>query len=431
MGNGPTGDAPSTATAATSPPSGPAVADVRSRALAVLVAHWDPELRATLPHPVTYPHRWLWDSCFHVIAWTALGRPEGRTELRSVLSSALPTVAGRGFLPHMVFGDPRRDGDGVDRGRLRGMSSFTQPPVHVLALEAVVAAEGGAEPWMLEAAADGLEWLWAHRLHDGLLTIVHPWESGADISPRWDDWYRAVDVAGSVPTLETPGLRKDATGYDAVVRLYDRLVKTADYDAVGVAVSNPAFVAAPSAFNAIAADAARRLADLTGSTRWRGRAADLAAAIDAQLWDGAEQMWLDRRDQPADLDATSARIPTVDGVVAALATPSAERAEAALRQCVGSGRLAAPYGPRFLPADHPAYDPDLYWRGPTWPQLNYLLVLAARQHGLDDIADELVATTVRGAWASGFSEYWNPESGDGRGATPQSWTAVVAALLGD
>ena len=246
---------------------------------------------------------------------------------------------------------------------------------------------------------------------DGLVTIVHPWESGADVSPRFDDWYGELD-------------------YESLDNHYDQLLRAVEYDAAGAAVSNPGFMVAPAAFNAFAVDAARRLETLTERPIWRRRADALAAAVDAQLWDEREELWSDRAVAPSGAGATSAAVPTLDGVLGALATTSSERARAALDQCIATGRFAAPFGPRYVPADHPRYDPDRYWRGPAWPQLNFLLSVAARRHGLHELARELAETTVRGVWKSGFSEYWNPETGEARGATPQSW-ATIAVRLAD
>jgi hypothetical protein len=390
----------------------PSWSAVAAEATRILESHWNAALRCTVPNAIVYPHRWLWDSCFHVMAWAALGRPEADIELQSLMASRLPTLIGGGFIPHMVYADPWRNGNGIDRGVLRGMSSFTQPPVYAMALMSLRTAGTEAAPWLVPAVAEALEWLWGARLHHGLLTIVHPWESGADVAPRFDDWYGPLQ-------------------FDRLPDHYDRLVKATRYDTAGVASSNVAFGVAPAAFNAISADAAGRLAAMGGADTWLRRQADLRSAIDEQLWDEREELWIDRADVftsgRSDQGGSNA-IPTLDGILGSLGTDSRERAERALRQCVGGGRFAAPFGPRYLPGDHPLYRPDVYWRGPAWPQLNFLLVEAARRHGLDDIAGELAETTVRGAWASYFSEYWNPETGAACGATPQSWTTIVAAL---
>jgi glycogen debranching enzyme len=112
----------------------------------------------------------------------------------------------------------------------------------------------------------------------------------------------------------------------------------------------------------------------------------------------------------------------------ALCTSDAGKAEKALAQLTIPERFGAPYGPRFTLREQPGYDPDAYWRGPAWPQLNYLSVLAARRWGLTSLADELATATKRAVLRAGFSEYWNPETGRGLGAKPQTWAAVAAAL---
>jgi hypothetical protein len=38
---------------------------------------------------------------------------------------------------------------------------------------------------------------------------------------------------------------------------------------------------------------------------------------------------------------------------------------------------------------------------------------------------------MTGAVASGWAEYWNPETGGGLGARPQSWTGLVLRMLAE
>jgi len=44
---------------------------VRAGAWRVLEQAWQPSLGYCRPHRRSYPHLWLWDSCFHSIAWSA------------------------------------------------------------------------------------------------------------------------------------------------------------------------------------------------------------------------------------------------------------------------------------------------------------------------------------------------------------------------
>jgi glycogen debranching enzyme len=263
---------------------------------------------------------------------------------------------------------------------------------------------------MLEQAVNALDALWRLRLRDGLLVIVHPWEAGTDDSPRWDSW------VGSTTWRRRVWTKSDRALLDSTV-----------FSADGVAIDNPAFVVAPASFNAIAADAAVTLGDLLDDESWRIRGRDLAKTLDERAWDDRENLWADVvfTGPPS---ADSVRIPTSDAVLPALCTPNQSNAEKALQQLVSPERFGAAFGPRFVPAGSGLYQPDEYWRGPAWPQLNYLLVLAARRSGLTEVAEALSLQTKRAVLQAGFAEYWNPESGQGRGAKPQTWAAVAAAL---
>ena len=374
-------------------------ARVRAGAWRVLERAWQPTLGYCRPHRRTYPHLWLWDSCFHSIAWSAFGDERAVTELAAVFEGQLAN----GFLPHMRYG--RRT---YKRGPLPEVSSFTQPPVHVRAIAAARAAGVTSSDELIDQATRALDALWRLRMRDGLLVITHPWEAGADDSPRWDAWVRS-----------TSWQRRRWTRSDR------RLLAATVFSADGVAIDNAEFVVAPASFNAIAADAAITLAELTGDTEWRSRGVALAQTLDERAWDDELGQW---SDVVFTGPVGGARVPTSDAVLPALCVENSAHATTALSQLTDPTLFAAPFGPRFVPRDHPAYRPDAYWRGPAWPQLNYLTVLAARHCDMSTLADELSTSMKRGALQSHFAEYWNPETGEGLGATPQTWTAVAAAL---
>ncbi|MBL7501528.1 hypothetical protein I6A84_37415 [Frankia sp. CNm7] len=352
-----------------------------------------------VPNPTVYPHLWLWDSCFHAISWAALGDPRAPVELASCLDAQLP----HGFVPHMRYAAPSEG-----RGPLTDRSSFTQPPIYAHAARALAERGLPVAPETLERIERGLDYLWTHRMTaEGLLFIVHPWESGSDDSPRFDDWIGRSNWSRLAFTI-----------FD------HQLVDETEFDAEGAAIWSREFVVAPAAINAFAAHAAAELAALTGTLRWRRRADDLAAAIDDVLWDPEQNHWVDL---PIIGGGPSSALPTLDGLMPALVTPDPERARLALAQAEDPAGYAAAYGPRFVPAGHPRYQPEQYWRGPAWPQLNYMLYQAALRWDATALADALAAAGRRAALVSGFAEYWNPETGAGLGASPQGWAALAAA----
>ncbi len=384
---------------------------IRTEALGLLESNWDEARGYCCPHPVRYPHLWLWDSCFHSIAWAALADSRALIELSAVFSEQFEN----GFLPHMVYAGPT-----ISRGPRDSVSSFTQPPVYGESLAAAWPLEETqgkhhvTKLQLLQAAAKGLEYLWKYRrLENGLLFILHPWESGADHSPRWDSWI--APKGEQLPMYD----REVWESYD------DLYVKAASYSPEGDAQWSDRFVVAPAAFNAIAAHAAARLFLLTGEEKWHRRSTELGDAMDQILWDESSGLFID---YPVVGGGVSARIPTLDGVLGALATNSASRASKVLDQLSDRRRFAAPYGPRYLPVDHERYQPDKYWRGPAWPQLNYLLFLACRRWGLDHHAVQLADVTRRGVRSAGFSEFWNPETGQSLAPGRQTWSAIVVAM---
>jgi hypothetical protein len=372
--------------------------ELRAACRAVLEASWRPADGFCPPNPTVYPHQWLWDSCFHAIAWAALGDGRGVTELESCLRSQLPT----GFVPHMRYLGPT-----VGRGPLPDRSSYTQPPVYAHAARVLRDAGFGVPAQTVTAIGRALECLWRDRRTDaGLVYLVHPWESGADDSPRWDSWI---------------GL--DAYDRDAYRTVDRRLVDDTVYDEAGAATWSRSFVAAPAAFNALVAHAFGEFAQLTGDAGWADRRAELVANIDRLLWDDASGLW---RDLAIIGGGESVTVPTLDGAMPLLVTRDPAKADRVLDQLRDPARFAAPYGLRYVWPDHASYDPDAYWRGPAWPQLNYLMWLAVRRWDRSDLAAEIARSSRVAATRSGFAEFWNPETGAGRGAIPQGWAALAA-----
>lgn len=383
--------------------------DVRERALNVLINHWDDRRGHTYPHTSTYAHQWLWDSCFAAICWDELGEHDkALTELGNVLSCQFPD----GFVPHIRYASPNSQ-----RGPRRDVSSFTQPPIYAHA--ARVLAERTPLPTdLVERIHHALEWLWSkRRTSDGLLFLVHPWESGADDSPRWDSWLAARHHLGNWRRVRWNR---------AQWTLFDRqLVKAAKFDEHGEAVASSVFECAPAAFNALASYAAFEYAELADDASWSERARELASIMDQSMWSEDTGLW---SDVPVVGGGDSVRVPTLDGVLGALVTEDQHKAMRSLEQLVAEDRFAAPYGLAYVARRDRSYRPDDYWRGSAWMQMNYLARLAASRWKRNDICDAISKMSLDAVDRSQFAEHWNPETGEGRGAIPLTWSALVVKM---
>ena len=98
----PSWSAPSQHTALRTPGAGAALADtgprrvgavadgidsVRREARRILEEAWDDYRGYSFPHAQVYAHLWLWDSCFHAIAWSAFGDLRAVRELEAVFAA--------------------------------------------------------------------------------------------------------------------------------------------------------------------------------------------------------------------------------------------------------------------------------------------------------------------------------------------------------
>lgn len=326
-------------------------------------AHWRPE-GFTVPHATTYPFRWLWDSCLHSVIWLALGDADRAVrELEVALSVQEPD----GFVPHLHYvSDPAHHEPFWGRP---SVSTISQPPVAGHAVATLERAGVPVPAGLRERAERAVSWWWRERRHpSGLVAVRHPWETGCDDSPRFDHWGAAdpsrwFDVKGELVASGGDGFDCAPVGLSAMVA----------WDARELGLDPPA-----------------GLLDAIGSR-----------------WDGERGTWVDA----GDAAATSGRTRTLDGLLPLLVVPDPG---------VPVDDYLAPFGPRGVHPDEPAYEPDRYWRGGVWPPLAYLLWRAGVR--------ELAAPTVAGADASGLAEWWHPETGAPGGAVPQSWAALTVLM---
>jgi hypothetical protein len=335
----------------------------------------------------------LWDSCFHVVVWAALGEGERATsELRSVFLGQTDA----GFVPHMSY-LLAPEASVAFWGR-RGSSTITQPPMYGHAAAEVVRRGVRVPADLLEAAERGLRWLVEHRrLPDGSVAVVHPWETGMDDSPRWDQaltgrWTRA-----------------------AWHRRKGELVDSLVLDGEGVAVDNPAFRVGSAGFTALVAFNLLELGAATGRPDLTALGDELSASLE------------DRFDGTNWSDGLEPSVRTLDGLLPLLVLD--RDAAGLLDSLVEPSAFGGRHGPTFVHRAEPAYDPTTYWRGSVWAQMTYLMWLVARRRGAEEVAVELAAGLRRGVTMSGFAEHWHPDTGAGYGAVPLSWDGLVVAVV--
>jgi neutral trehalase len=262
-----------------------------------------------------------------------------------------------------------------------------------------------------------------------------------DNSPAWDEAlaritltpdqipaYQRVDVR-----LADPEERPADSDYDRYAYLVS-LFRDRDYDTERIREDCP-FVIQPILFNSILVQSDRdlaRIARVVGSNpapfdEW----ADRTGAGLEKLWDAEQRIYFDY-----DVRA-GARVATwsAAGFAPLYAhVPSVERAE---RMIEGLKEVRAPLSddlwavPSLSPT-HPQFRPGLYWRGPVWPLIQWIVQQGVERYGHTELARQIAATTLELSRRDGFWEHYSPMTGRGQGDREFSWTAglVLDVLAG-
>ncbi|RPF27022.1 MGH1-like glycoside hydrolase domain-containing protein [Georgenia muralis] len=399
----------------------------------------------TVPAAGLYPHQWSWDSAFIAVGLRHVAPDRAMTELETLLAAQWAD----GRVPQIVY-DLARDDDyspGAQFWRSRDLpgspaaatAGFVQPPVHAWAALLVhrAAPELSRARGFLAGAYPRLvawhEYLRTRRDRGGagLAAVVHPWESGTDNSPLWDEALARVpdtprtairrpDLAHAGPG-ERPGAKEYARYYWLAERYRDHRCDDRDQ-------GHP-FVLEDPAFNALWARSELALAEMAGELRadprpHLDRAGEIGGSLE-RLWDEELGLYV-AHDVVADRPARRA---TVNGLVP-LVLPDLPRARTLVETLRGPGFLGA--GAVLVPSyDLRAPDADraLYWRGPAWFNMTWLVIDGLRRHGETALAAHLTGPFVDLAVRGGFPEYVDPVDGEPHGTRHFSWTAALTLDL--
>jgi hypothetical protein len=261
--------------------------------------------------------------------------------------------------------------------------------------------EGFPIDHLVEKAVAGLKFLADNRRGPhGLLRIVHPCESGADNSPRWDAF--------------CPGGFDRDRWLEKKLELVDELT----FNSYGSSVGNPGFEVYSVSFNALVAFNSAEIGRRFNNPEML-IASELTQALD-ECWSPDDATWLDLG---PDGDVLSS-VQVLDALFPCLVETRPERVDSAIPHLWSDDVFGAPYGPCSVGRSEATFDATAYWRGPSWPQLTYLLWLAMTVQERSDDALRREGRLRTSSVSSSFSEYLEPFSGSPLGAPPQTWAGL-------
>jgi glycogen debranching enzyme len=386
----------------------------------------------TIPTKGLYPFQWNWDSCLTALGQSHFDESRAWTEIETLFAHQWPD----GMVPHIVFHTPN-DGyfPGPDvwaTGRPVPTSGITQPAVAGFAIRRLFDRARATERAraLLPKVAAWHRWFYDTRdpAGEGLVAIIHPWESGRDNSIDWDDAFSRVPTDGIAPYTRRdtqhapPEHRPTKEHYDRYLWLVEHFRalhwdNTKLHDASPFQIVDPGFNAILIRSSADLADLAEALGEAALAAENRDLAARGAAAMES-LWSEDHGQYLCRDRVTGALVESS----SVGGLLAAFAPIPPDRA----------ARIADTierHATRFRVASHAPDDPRFqakrYWRGPVWLVVNYMIADGLAQAGFDGPARAITQASLDLIRMSGFAEYYDPHSGEPLGGRRFSWTAAM------
>ena len=328
---------------------------------------------AMTPSMIHYVGVWQWDAFFHALAYRHVEKHLAHDQIRIVLDHQRED----GMIPDAVH----------DEGVVTSLNfpvdaDVTKPPLLAWAAYKLYEQDGDSE-FLDEIYEPIVRWnKWWFEKNDldgnGLCEYQHPFSSGLDDSPLWDD---------GMP-VESPDLN---------TYLY------------------------------LQQECLAKIAGVIGKEEdaemWRRRAQAMAQRMIEFAWDADNGLfWARRNGSRVNVRTPFNLFPLITGQM------PPDISNRLVSHLMDERQFWSRYPVPTVAMDDPKFDPYQMWRGPTWVNVNYLLIEGLQRSGYPDLARELRQRTLDLICChTDIYEYYNPVSGENppNAASMFGWSSAV------
>ena len=392
--------------------------------------------RYTVPTHGLYPFQWNWDSCLTAIGFAHFDVERAWVEIETLFEHQWDD----GMVPHIIF-HQQNDGyfpgpDIWNTNRPVPTSGITQPPVAGYCLKKVVERTPHQSAYLdrlrnlLKKIHSWHEWFYECRdpNSEGLVAIIHPWESGRDNSVDWDEALARVPTEGVKAfqrrdtTHANPDHRPTQEQYERYIWLVQRF-ESLNWDNTVLHKHSPFQVVDPG-FNAMLLQS---IYDIGTLAREIGEI-EVANASETMFKKGIkalDSLWNDNLKQYVCFDRVAQKHvnnASIGGLIPVLTQiPRKRKQTIADKLC----RLSTRFG---IPSQDPGssqFERYRYWRGPIWLIINYMICDGLMDEDHHELSQKICETSIDLIKTSGFAEYYDPIDGTGCGGQSFSWTAAM------
>jgi hypothetical protein len=347
------------------------------------------------------PDQWLWDSGSHMIVWSHRNVTNSILDLRTMLSMQRED----GRIPEEIFWGPRTLKQDLQLLLQYSNTQFTdttQMPVLPYSLRSIYEQSGKNKALLKEflyPLVNYFKWWRAERdFGDGLVTVIHNWESGLDASPAYDPAFHVY-----VTELNQSSFLQVYSKFEEIVESYRFLYKWNVTEILGreKAPERPEhidtwFKVKDLGVNSVYASGwyvlgklAHELLDFETEKYCNEQYHLTADAIVNKMW---------REDQKhfntlyIDFDGVekSSVANSVQNLFPLLLKDLPQKyVDLIVSQIEDSNKFNAPFMIPTVAMDDPqfsaTFDVDLMWRGPVWGFTNWFVMEGLELHGRADL----------------------------------------------
>jgi glycogen debranching enzyme len=372
-------------------------------------------------------HQWLWDSGWHMIVWSRRNPENAIKDLRTMLQFQQPN----GFIPEMIFWGQRNKLEKISNF-LIGYSNpkytdISQMPMLGYSVRSIFEATNNIEllKEFVPKIVHYLEW-WHNERDtdkDGLISIIHPWESGLDASPVYDPAHG----------VDNPVYKEL---YPKFLKLLYKYRKKAKWD-IPTILREGWFNFEDVGLCAVYTDAWGIMAKLAAlfdtslADKCKKMQFDYEQKIIKKCWDPTRKQFISFYHQ-GDQEKPS-YIRTIQSLFPLLFESLPKEIEHSIIETLKD--------PEHFWLEYPVpttakseitfnpHDSRLMWRGPTWGSTNWIVVEALLKKGYKFEARAIVDKWLEMTQKHGFWEYHNPITGEAEGQEGLGMSTTLIDML--
>ena len=383
-----------------------------------------------------YPAQWNWDSGFIALGYSYFNLNFALKEINTLLEGQWKD----GMIPHILFHNTKTNyypnyTAWNCRNKIHS-SGITQPPILATILKEILIKNKINKSQLLnikkiiKKIKKFHEWFIKYRdpKKSGLVSILHPWESGYDNSPIWDEPLNKVKIEKNIKykradnKVVNPDFRPLNIDYDRYVTIKNNLKKI-KYNPKKVYKSS-FFNVVDVGFNSIFLKANKDLITLLDTFSFKKTKIEnytkLTEKNFLKLYDKKREAFFSKDIK----NNKKIFIPSITNYFVLFADLNNDKINQKLIKNLKKHNLKEKYFFSSIKPNHKSFEEKRYWRGPVWINCNWFIYKGLKNK--DKIfSDKIKKKTTQILEKKGFFEYFSCKSGEPMGANNFSWSAAL------